>query len=246
VVGQEVDFGLKVKKVYQNNLEDWLIIKGKAHIYLDGKNKKLNKKFIYYKSGYNQFYGKSMETLSGFNFEKLFFDEVFLIKNQKFHDNRGLFFESFRKDILYKKVNFEVVQENISISKKNVIRGMHFQKFTYAQSKLIKVLKGQILDIFIDLRKNSKTYKKWFKYKLDSDKYEQIFIPKGFAHGFLALTNDVLVSYKVDHYYDPDSERSIAWNDPIIGIDWKITKPKLSNKDANAKNILEMEKEFEF
>lgn len=187
-----------------------------------------------------------METISNFTFEKLYFDGVFLIKNKKMQDDRGVFFESFRKDILIKKINFKVVQENTSISKKNVIRGMHFQKFPHAQNKLIKVLNGEILDVFVDLRKNSKTYKKWFKYKLDSFKHKQIFIPKGFAHGFLALTDDVLVCYKVDNYYDPDSERTLAWNDPTIGIDWTITKPKLSSKDANAKTFMEMEKEFQF
>jgi len=105
------------------------------------------------------------------------------------------------------KMSFEVFQENTSVSKKNMIRGTHFQKFPYAQSKLIRVLKGKILDVFINLRKNSRTYKKWFKYKLDSYTQEQIFIPKGFTHGFLALTYNILVCYKVDNYYEPISER---------------------------------------
>ncbi len=185
-----------------------------------------------------------MKSNLNFTLENLYFNGVFLIKFKKFSDKRGFFFESFKKDYFFKKLKFDVVQENISLSKKDVIRGMHFQKPPYAQSKLISVLNGKIFDVFIDLRKDSKTYQKWGGFQLDSENNEQLFIPKGFAHGFLALSNNVKVSYKVDNYYNPSKERVIKWNDTTINIKWPISKPKLSCKDANAKTFRENEKEF--
>ena len=152
-------------------------------------------------------------------------------------DKRGFFFESFRKDLLENfigsKINF--CQENISNSKYGVLRGLHFQIEPYAQSKLVSVTKGRILDVVIDLRKSSKHYGESFKIELDDVDFKQLFIPKGFAHGFVVLSDSARVSYKVDNYYNKNSERGLNYNDPKLSIDWLIDEKSilLNEKDKN-------------
>ena len=150
-------------------------------------------------------------------------------------DERGFFYESFRKDLLENfigsKVNF--CQENISNSSYGVLRGLHFQIEPYAQSKLVSVLKGRILDVVIDIRKKSKHFGESFKIELDDIECKQLFIPKGFAHGFVVLSDSARVSYKVDNYYNQKSERGLNYNDPILSIDWLMDERSiiLNEKD---------------
>ena len=151
------------------------------------------------------------------------------------YDDRGFFTESFRKDLfekfIGKKINF--CQENMSKSKYGVLRGLHFQIEPHAQSKLVSVLSGKILDVVVDIRKKSKQYGKTFSIELDDNDNKQLFVPKGFAHGFIVLSKTARVSYKVDNYYNPESERGLNFNDPSLGIDWKINSESivLNEKD---------------
>ena len=155
----------------------------------------------------------------------------------KINDERGFFTESFRKDLfenyLGSKINF--CQENLSNSNYVVLRGLHFQIEPFAQSKLVNVLKGKILDVVIDLRKSSKYYGKSYNIELDDVECKQLFIPKGFAHGFVVLSKTARVCYKVDNYYNQESERGLNYNDPSLRIDWKIDEKSiiLSEKDKS-------------
>ena len=162
---------------------------------------------------------------------------LIICEPKKLKDERGFFTESFRKDLfenyLGRKVDF--CQENLSESSYGVLRGMHFQKEPHAQSKLVSVLKGKIQDVVIDIRKNSKFYGKNFSIVLDDINNRQLFIPKGFAHGFVVLSKLARVSYKVDNYYNPSSEEGLNYNDPQLNIDWKIDKKEIqiNSKDCN-------------
>jgi len=156
---------------------------------------------------------------------------LFEIKPSIFKDQRGIFFESFRKDELLKLgIEKSFVQDNQSFSKKNVIRGIHFQMEPYAQGKLVKVAYGKVLDVAIDLRTGSETFGKHVKMVLDSINHNMFYIPEGFGHGFLAIEDSVL-QYKCTQYYNRESEKGIAWNDPDLNIDWGITDPIISEKD---------------
>ena len=169
-------------------------------------------------------------------YKRLDFSDIIVFTPIKHEDNRGEFFENFNF-INFKNdfgISFIIVQENTSLSMKNVLRGLHFQKGNFAQSKLIKVEKGSILDVVVDIRPNSANFGKWISYIIDDKKNENIFIPRGFAHGFVALEDFTKVSYKVDNPYDRKSECSIIWNDPNLMIDWSINNPILSDKDIKA------------
>ncbi|TQO38897.1 dTDP-4-dehydrorhamnose 3,5-epimerase [Arenibacter algicola] len=152
-----------------------------------------------------------------------------------FMDERGLFFESYHQkrleDYIGKKINF--VQDNISISKNGVLRGLHYQTGIHSQAKLVQVLKGEVLDVVVDLRKESSTFGQHFKLKLSLENRKIIFIPKGMAHGFLALTDEVIFAYKCDEYYHPQSEAGIMFNDPELDINWEFTETNMiiSEKD---------------
>lgn len=162
--------------------------------------------------------------------------DLIVIENTKHRDKRGYFIESFVYKEFNKSIkNINFIQENISFSKKGVLRGLHFQKGKYAQSKLLKVIYGNIFDVAVDLRKNSKTYKKYFSILLSSKKNNQLFIPKGFAHGFLTLSSHAIVSYKVDKYYNQATSFGYKYNDKTFNIKWPPLKSKIimSNKDKN-------------
>ena len=150
--------------------------------------------------------------------------DIIICEPTKLKDERGFFIESFRKDLFEKylgnKINF--CQENLSESKYGVLRGLHFQIKPWAQSKLISVINGKILDVAVDIRKKSKYYGKSFSCELNAIDNRQLFIPKGFAHGFIVLSKTARVSYKVDNYYNSQSERGLNFNDSVLGIDWKI------------------------
>jgi dTDP-4-dehydrorhamnose 3,5-epimerase len=164
--------------------------------------------------------------------EKTFIEGLLILKPKIFEDTRGYFFESFNQKMLEEagvKENF--VQDNQSLSQKGVLRGMHFQKTPYAQAKLVRVIKGSVLDIVIDIRKNSLTYGKYFSIELNEQNKTIFWIPVGFAHGFLTLQDNTIFYYKCSNYYNKESEASIAWNDRDININWNIENPLLSEKD---------------
>lgn len=167
-----------------------------------------------------------------------FINDLYVLKPKIFKDNRGYFYESFNLKDLKKKIKIDkIFQENISFSKKNVIRGLHFQTSPKAQDKLIKVLEGKILDVAVDLRKKSKTYKKWFAIELSEKNKKMLWIPKGFAHGFLTLSKTAKISYLVTNSYSKKHEKCILWNDKYINIKWgRNIKPKLSNKDLDGES----------
>ena len=167
------------------------------------------------------------------------FKGLLIIQNKLFSDERGDFSEIFKKDLIENHLGYEInfCQNNLVKSKKNVFRGLHFQKNPYAQSKLITVISGEILDIAVDIRKESKTYGKYFSYKLSSTKNESLFIPKGFAHGYLTISQNAYVLYEVDNYYNPKMERGISYKDKSLKISFgfDIDQFIVSDKDKNQK-----------
>lgn len=166
---------------------------------------------------------------------QIIIDGALIIKPDIFEDSRGIFMENWNKKIFSKTVGkkHEFVQDNYSISKQNVLRGLHYQLSPNSQSKLVKCIKGNIFDVIVDLRKNSKTFASWAGFYLNDENHKQIWIPKGFAHGFLTISKQAYVIYKTDNYWDKSSERTIRWDDPKLSIDWphSINKPLLSMKD---------------
>lgn len=165
-----------------------------------------------------------------------------VIEPMVFGDHRGYFMETYHEaDYMKAGINAKFVQDNQSMSKKNVLRGLHYQK-QYPQAKLMRVLSGEIFDVAVDLRKGSKTYGQWFGVVLSSENKKQLFIPEGFAHGFLVLSDTVEIAYKCSDFYHPEDEGGIRWDDPEIGIEWPLEagcNPILSEKDANRKSLRE-------
>lgn len=161
--------------------------------------------------------------------------EVLIIEPKVFGDDRGYFFESFsERDFREKVADVKFVQDNESKSRFGVLRGLHFQKPPYAQSKLVRVVKGAVLDVAVDIRRGSPTFGQHVAVELTEENHRQLFIPRGFAHGFAVLTDEVIFQYKCDNFYAPQMEGAIAWDDPDLGIDWKLSPDKviLSAKDA--------------
>lgn len=158
--------------------------------------------------------------------------DLLIIQPTVFEDNRGYFYESYSRLIFEKNgIKADFVQDNQSLSQAGVLRGLHFQNPPYAQGKLVRVIKGAILDVAVDLRKNSPTYGKHYDLELNEKNKTMLWIPPGFAHGFLTLENDTIFSYKCSNYYNKASECTILWNDEDIGIQWGIKEPNLSEKD---------------
>ena len=162
---------------------------------------------------------------------------VYLIKPKIFKDERGYFFESFNQKKINKKTNVSFVQDNQSLSSKDILRGLHFQKPPFAQDKLVSVIKGSVLDVVVDIRVNSKTYGKYIIEELNEENHHQLFIPTGMAHGFLSLEEHTIFSYKCSNFYNRESEGALKWNDPDLNIKWPISNPILSEKDENAKKF---------
>lgn len=161
---------------------------------------------------------------------------VFIIEPKVFGDNRGYFFESFSQrefESVIGPVTF--VQDNQSKSSYGVVRGLHFQKPPHAQAKLVRVVKGKVLDVAVDLREDSPTFGKYMAVELSDENHRQVFIPKGFAHGFSVLSEEAVFQYKCDEYYAPESEAAIAWDDQDLNIDWRVPTEAvvLSAKDRN-------------
>lgn len=170
------------------------------------------------------------------NVIKTAIDEVVIIEPRLFKDDRGYFFESFsERDFNTQVRTVRFVQDNESKSSYGVLRGLHFQKPPFAQSKLVRVVKGAVLDVAVDIRKGSPTFGQHVAVELTEENHRQFFIPRGFAHGFSVLTDEVIFQYKCDNFYAPQSEGAIAWNDPALGIDWRIPADKvvLSEKDKH-------------
>jgi dTDP-4-dehydrorhamnose 3,5-epimerase len=175
------------------------------------------------------------------------FKELFVIKPTVYSDNRGYFFESYNQD-RYRNagIDFTPVQDNESRSSRGVVRGLHYQLRPHDQAKLIRVIEGRIFDVALDLRKDSPTYGKWFGIELDSESKIQLFIPRGFAHGFSVLSELAIILYKTDNLYYHASERGIALDDPGLNIDWRLgdIKPVLSEKDSGNPLFMNAENNF--
>ena len=156
------------------------------------------------------------------------FKDLLIFESKIYYDQRGNVRESFKKNLIKSNLFLSVVSK----SKKNVIRGLHFQSKN-TQDKFISVVKGKILDVVVDLRKNSKTYKKWFGVILDSDKYTQLYIPEGIAHGFQTLEDNSDIFYQISEYHQPEHYNAVRWNDPMFNIHWPLQVSCISKKDAN-------------
>ena len=176
---------------------------------------------------------------------KTFIENLLIIEPPLFKDHRGFFYESYNKKSLDKIIKIAFIQDNESKSNKGVVRGLHFQLPPFEQTKLVRCVSGEILDIAVDLRKNSKTYGKSFSIELSSENNKQLFVPKGFAHGFQVLSETAIVNYKVDEYYNPDSDSGLIWNDKDLSINWSIdVKPILSVKDLKLMSFRELKSPF--
>jgi len=168
-----------------------------------------------------------------FSFKSLSIPDVILVEPEVYSDDRGYFFESYKASD-FEKANLPThfVQDNFSFSKKDVIRGLHYQKEPKAQGKLVSVLKGGVWDVAVDIRKESPTFLKWVAMELNDRNHAMLYIPPGFAHGFLSLTEDVHLLYKCTNEYDTQADAGIRWDDPDIAIPWRISYPIVSAKDA--------------
>ncbi len=173
---------------------------------------------------------------------------VFEIEPKVFGDSRGWFCETYSKKLFEENgINADFVQDNRSFSaKKGTLRGLHCQTDPKSQAKLVSCIKGEILDVAVDIRKGSPTYMKWVAVKLSQENKKMLFIPKGCLHGFVTLTDDVEISYKVDDFYSPENDRSICWCDEEIGVDWGTEEPILSDKDKNAPLLKDSDVSFIF
>ncbi|MFG5086330.1 dTDP-4-dehydrorhamnose 3,5-epimerase [Campylobacter lari] len=167
--------------------------------------------------------------------------EVIIIEPKIFSDDRGYFCETYRDDILENFLGFRIqfCQDNESKSQKGVLRGLHYQLPPFAQSKLVRVIKGRVLDVVVDIRLNSPTFGKYIQVELSEYNKKQLFIPRGFAHGFITLEDDTIFSYKVDNYYNKDHDRGILYNDRDIGVNWFLDDKEiiLSEKDIIQPNL---------
>lgn len=179
--------------------------------------------------------------------EKTFIKDLVIITAGVFEDSRGYFFEAYNQSqFLEKGIDYQFIQVNQSFSKRGVIRGLHMQINPFAQAKLVRVLEGEILDVAVDLRKNSSTFGQHFSVVLSADNKKQLMVPHGFAHGFSVLSETASVLYKVDQLYNKDSERGIRFDDPALAIDWQID-PKdviVSEKDLVLPGFNEMDWTF--
>jgi len=177
---------------------------------------------------------------------KTIFKGLLVIQPKIIGDNRGYFFESFSlkkwEDTIGETPSF--VQDNESMSKAGVLRGLHFQKPPFAQGKLVRVVRGSVLDVVVDIRKSSDTYGQHFKIVLSEENKTQLYVPEGFAHGFLTMENDTIFSYKCTNFYNQKSEDGLLWNDPDLEIDWSIQNPILSEKDMNYKKFNNFDSPF--
>lgn len=176
--------------------------------------------------------------------------EVVLIEPQIYGDERGYFVETFRQDLFEQNIGHKVlfVQDNESKSTKGVLRGLHFQLPPHAQSKLVRVIEGKVLDIAVDIRQGSPTYGQHVAIELSAENKHQVFIPRSFAHGFVVLSDTAIFAYKVDNYYAPQCDRGLAFDDPQLAIDWKLPRDslQLSEKDTKQAKLSELAEVFDY
>ena len=191
-----------------------------------------------------------IETVKSSN--NLLIDGPLILIPEKFSDKRGYFYESWNSNTFNKAINREIsfVQDNHSKSIFGVIRGLHFQNKLNAQAKLIRVISGNIIDIIVDLRSNSSTFKEWASININKKNRKQIWIPEGFAHGFITISKNAEINYKTNNFWNKASERTIIWNDKDLNINWNLKKlklknPILSDKDLIAKSFIDLESESE-
>lgn len=173
--------------------------------------------------------------------------DVLIITPKVFSDDRGYFLESFRKKVFAERgLNYDFVQDNISRSKQNTIRGLHYQAGEFAQGKLCQVVYGRVLDVAVDIRFGSPTFGQYVATVLSDENHDQLWIPPGFAHGFSVLSDTAIFHYKCTNYYDKESERAILFNDKQLNIDWNIKEPLISPKDLEAKLFKDIEQDFTY
>jgi dTDP-4-dehydrorhamnose 3,5-epimerase len=178
-------------------------------------------------------------------FEHTEIKDLIIVKPKIFEDERGYFYENFSKKLFQEaSIKDDFVQENQSLSQKNVLRGLHFQNPPYAQSKLVRVIKGAVLDVVVDIRKKSSTYGKSFLIELTEKNKTMLYIPEGFAHGFVTLEDNTIFAYKCGGYYNKESEGGIMWNDKDLSIKWNCDNPILSAKDNNNESFNKFESPF--
>ena len=178
---------------------------------------------------------------------KTMIPEVVLLEPKVYHDDRGYFFEAFSEAVFSSLVTpVHFVQDNESRSSYGVVRGLHFQKPPHAQAKLVRVVKGRVLDVAVDLRRGSPTYGKHIAVELSEENHRMLFIPRGFAHGFSVLSPEAIFQYKCDSYYAPQSEGAVAWDDPTLAIDWRLPSQDiiLSPKDARHPCLSDLDTPF--
>ena len=181
-----------------------------------------------------------------FEFKKLEIRDVILIKPKIFEDERGFFMETYKKEDFERAgIKGEFVQDNYSKSKRGVLRGLHFQKEPYAQAKIVRCIRGEIYDVAVDLRRDSQTFGRYVGVNLSEENKYQLYVPKGFAHGFLVLSENAEVFYKVDNVYAPDYEGGLIWNDPEVNVKWPNDNPVLSQKDKSWSTLKELTKKDE-
>ena len=167
-----------------------------------------------------------------FTFKKLTISDVLLIEPKLHYDNRGFFYENYKESVFYENgIKTKFVQDNFSFSKKNVLRGLHYQTKPKEQAKLLSVVHGEIFDVAVDVRPNSSTFGKWVGETLSENNKKSLFIPEGFAHGFCVLSDSATIMYKVSNEYSPENERGIIWNDPDVSVNWPIENPIITDKD---------------
>ncbi|MDH3203052.1 MAG: dTDP-4-dehydrorhamnose 3,5-epimerase [Nitrosopumilus sp.] len=182
-----------------------------------------------------------------FKFKKLEIPEVILVEAKSFPDERGIFLEGFKEsDFLANGINTKFVQDNISHSFKDVLRGLHYQKNPKAQAKLVTAITGEIVDIAVDIRQGSPTFGKWVSEILSDKNHKSLYIPEGFAHGFCVISNEADVIYKVNKEYSSENERGIIWNDPFLAIEWPIDNPILAKKDLELPSLNNIDNNFSY
>jgi len=182
-----------------------------------------------------------------FNFKRLNIPDVILVEPQAFPDERGFFLESFKESTFKDNgINTRFVQDNSSHSIKGVLRGLHYQKNPKAQAKLVTAITGEIFDVSVDIRKGSPTYGKWVGETLSEQNHKSLYVPEGFAHGFLCISDKADVFYKVNHEYSAENDRGILWNDPSVGVKWPIDNPIISKKDHEQPLLEKADNNFEY
>ncbi len=182
-----------------------------------------------------------------FKFQRLEIPDVILVEARHFADDRGFFLETYkRSEFAANGIPQSFVQDNLSHSVYGVLRGLHYQRHPKAQGKLVMALRGEIFDVAVDIRKNSPTYRQWVGLTLSADRFRMLYIPVGFAHGFCVLSEEADVLYKVTEEYSPALDRGILWNDPAIAIDWPLSNPALSPRDAQLPPLKDADNDFTF